>query len=46
MNYVRLFAGADGESHFEDVAVELAPLLSTPKAFPKSTSRPHGRARH
>ena len=26
MHYVRLFAGPDGESHFEDVTVELAPV--------------------
>ena len=26
MNYVCLFAGPDGESHFEDVTVELAPV--------------------
>jgi hypothetical protein len=34
MNYVRLFAGPDGESHFEEVAVELAPVAQYAKGVP------------
>jgi hypothetical protein len=36
MKYVRLFAGADGESHFEDVPVE---FISEP---PNHSWCPHG----
>jgi hypothetical protein len=35
MNYVRLFAGPDGESHFEDVTVELAPVGEYARGVPK-----------
>jgi len=42
MNYVRLFAGPDGESHFEDVAVELAPVAQYAKGIPEVLlSAPH-----
>jgi hypothetical protein len=34
MNYVRLFAGPDGESHFEDVAIELARIAQYAKGVP------------
>jgi hypothetical protein len=34
VKYVRLFAGPDGESHFEDVAVELAPVAEYAKGIP------------
>src|SRR5215472_11544581 len=36
MNYVRLFAGADGESHFEDVTVELAPIGQYARGVPQA----------
>ena len=36
MNYVRLFAGPDGEPHFEDVAVELAPIAQYAKGVPET----------
>ncbi len=32
--YVRLFSGADGESHFEDVSVDLTPTDFAPPAAP------------
>jgi hypothetical protein len=32
MKYVRVYADADGESHFEDVAVELTPVTYAPPA--------------
>ena len=34
MNYVRLFAGRDGESHFEDVGVKLAPVAEYARGIP------------
>jgi hypothetical protein len=34
MRYVRLFAGPDGESHFEDIAVELTPIAEYAKGVP------------
>jgi hypothetical protein len=34
MKYVRLFAGPDVESHFEDVAVELARIAQYAKGVP------------
>jgi hypothetical protein len=43
MKYVRLFAGPDGESHFEDVAVELTEDPPTP--FPVSQWRSAERIR-
>ena len=36
--YVRLFAGPDGESHFEDVAVEFTSVFSAPPAPPLAAS--------
>ena len=36
MNYMRLFAGPDGESHFEHVAVELAPVAQYAKGVPEA----------
>ena len=33
-NYVRLFASPDGESHFEDLSIELAPVDFAPPAPP------------
>jgi hypothetical protein len=38
MKYVRLFAGPDGETHFEDVAVELHPRPSAPPVPPQEAS--------
>jgi hypothetical protein len=35
MNYVRLFAGPDGESHFEDVTVELARVDQYARGVPQ-----------
>jgi len=35
MNYVRLFAGPDGESHFEDVTVERAPVDQYVRGVPQ-----------
>jgi hypothetical protein len=35
MKYVRLFAGPDGESHFEDVNVELAPVKDYARGVPQ-----------
>jgi len=35
MKYVRLFAGPDGESHFEDVGVELAPVGQYARGVPQ-----------
>jgi hypothetical protein len=35
VNYVRLFAGPDGESHFEDIAVELAPVVEYARGVPQ-----------
>jgi len=35
MRYVRLFAGPDGESHFEDVGVELAPVSEYARGVPR-----------
>lgn len=32
MHYVRLYAGADGESHFEDIEVDLVPTDFAPPA--------------
>ena len=34
MRYVRLFAGPDGESHFQDIAVELTPIAEYAKGVP------------
>jgi hypothetical protein len=34
MKYVRVFSGPDGESHFEDVSVELAPVAEYAKGVP------------
>jgi hypothetical protein len=42
MKYVRVFAGPDGESHFEDVAVELAPVAEYARGIPEVlVSAPH-----
>jgi hypothetical protein len=42
MQYVRLFAGPDGESHFEDVRVELSPVAQYAKGVPQvHLSAPH-----
>jgi hypothetical protein len=38
MKYVRLFAGPDGETHFEDVAVEFHPRPSAPPVPPAGAS--------
>jgi hypothetical protein len=38
MKYVRLFAGPDGETHFEDVAVEFHSRPSTPLVLPTALS--------
>jgi len=35
MQYVRLFAGPDGESHFEDVQIELSPVAQYAKGLPQ-----------
>jgi hypothetical protein len=35
VNYVRLFAGPDGESHFEDIAVDLAPVVEYARGVPQ-----------
>ena len=35
MMYVRLFAGPDGESHFEDVGVDLAPVSEYARGVPQ-----------
>jgi hypothetical protein len=35
MKYVRLFAGPDAESHFEDVNVELAPVREYARGVPQ-----------
>ena len=40
MKYVRLYADEDGESHFEDVEVELAPTDYAPPAPPINVSNP------
>ena len=36
MKYLRLFAGPDGESHFEDVSVELAPVDEYARGVPRA----------
>jgi hypothetical protein len=42
MKYVRLFTGPDGDSHFEDVAVQLAPVAEYAKGVPQvHLSAPH-----
>jgi hypothetical protein len=42
MQYVRLFAGPDGESHFENVRVELSPVAQYAKGVPQvHLSAPH-----
>ena len=42
MQYVRLFAGPDGESHFEDVLIELSPIAEYAKGVPEvHLSAPH-----
>ena len=38
VTYVRLYADADGESHFEDVEAELAPVDFAPPAPPLNLS--------
>jgi hypothetical protein len=38
MRYVRLYAGPDGESHFEDVEVALTPVDFAPPAPPLNIS--------
>jgi hypothetical protein len=38
VRYVRLYADADGESHFEDVEAELAPVDFAPPAPPLNLS--------
>jgi hypothetical protein len=35
MRYVRLFAGPDGESHFEDVRLELSPVAEYARGVPQ-----------
>ena len=40
MQYTRLYADADGESHFEDVAVELSSVDFAPPAPPLDVSSP------
>lgn len=40
MQYTRIYADAEGESHFEDVAVELAPADFAPPAPPVDVSGP------
>jgi hypothetical protein len=40
MKYVRLFAGPDGETHFEDVAVEFHSRPATPPVPPSAISDP------
>jgi hypothetical protein len=42
MQYVRLFAGPDGESHFEDVQIELSPVAQYARGVPQlHLSAPH-----
>jgi len=42
MQYVRLFAGPDGESHFEDVQIELSPVAQYARGVPEvNLSAPH-----
>lgn len=42
MKYARLFAGPDGESHFEDVAIDFAPVVEYAKGIPEVyVSAPH-----
>ena len=42
MRYVRLFAGPDGESHLEDVRIELSPIAQYAKGVPQvHLSAPH-----
>lgn len=40
MQYTRLYADADGESHFEDVSVELSSVDFAPPAPPLDVSSP------
>jgi hypothetical protein len=40
MNYTRIYCGADGESHFEDVPVELASVDFAPPAPPLNVAAP------
>ncbi|CAA9363367.1 MAG: hypothetical protein AVDCRST_MAG93-7789, partial [uncultured Chloroflexia bacterium] len=40
MKYVRLYADEAGESHFEDVEVELTPIDYAPPAPPVNLSTP------
>jgi quercetin dioxygenase-like cupin family protein len=40
LNYTRLFEDREGESHFEDVDVEVAPVDFAPPAPPLNLSKP------
>lgn len=40
MDYVRLYAGPDGVSHFEDIALELSEVAMAPPAPPFLASQP------
>ena len=44
MKYLRSYAGADGESHFEDVEVALTPTVVYPGIPPLGLSASHGAA--
>jgi hypothetical protein len=40
MNYTRIYCDADGESHFEDVSVNVAPVDFAPPAPPLNMAAP------
>jgi hypothetical protein len=40
MNYTRIYSSADGESHFEDVSVNVAPVDFAPPAPPLNMAAP------
>ena len=40
MNYTRIYSDADGESHFEDVSVDVSPVEFAPPAAPLNMAAP------
>jgi quercetin dioxygenase-like cupin family protein len=40
MNYIRIYCDAAGESHFEDVSVDVAPVEFAPPAAPLNLAAP------
>lgn len=46
MKYLRIFAGEDGESHFEEMKTEYAPVVYAPPAPAFGVSEPVAAARY